>query len=214
MIEEYGVEEYLLDIQEDLQNKEYRSKPVKRVYIPKPDGKQRPLGIPTIRDRIVQQACKIVIEPIFEANFLDNLFELADGSIALVDYESDYEKQDKVKYLNYVAGIVNRYLQAKKDCPKIHMVVIYTGDIVREQVSADYDIGAVKMNLETAFLSELDSREIYNQLRDKIEKNQMLSDEELMEFIILPLAYRTKEEKQEKVRETVGLAVKIRDKKQ
>ena len=74
MIEEYGVEEYLLDIQEDLQNKKYRPKPVKRVYIPRPDGKQRPLGIPTIRDRIVQQACKIVIEPVFEANFLDNSY--------------------------------------------------------------------------------------------------------------------------------------------
>lgn len=145
---------------------------------------------------------------------LDNLFELADGSIALLDYESDYEKQDKVKYLNYVTGISNRYLQDKKECPIIHMVVIYTGDIDRRQVSAEYDIGAVKMNLETAFLSELDSRGIYSQLRDKVEKNQMLNDEELMEFIILPLAYRTKEEKLEKVRETVELAVKIQDRKQ
>ncbi|MDE5696837.1 MAG: hypothetical protein K2I96_05415 [Lachnospiraceae bacterium] len=145
---------------------------------------------------------------------LDNLFELEDGSIALVDYESDYEKQDKVKYLNYVTGIANRYLQDKKECPIIHMVVIYTGDIDRRQVSAEYDIGAVKMSLETAFLSELDSRGIYSQLRDKVEKNQMLSDEELMEFIILPLTYRTKEEKQEKVRETVELAVKIQDRKQ
>lgn len=59
MIEEYGVEEYLLDIQEDLRNRKYRPKPVKRVYIPKTDGKQRPLGVPTIRDRIVQQARKM-----------------------------------------------------------------------------------------------------------------------------------------------------------
>lgn len=72
MIEEYGVESYLLDIQEDLIEKKYRSKPVKRVYIPKSDGKRRPLvGITVIRDRIVQQVCKIVVEPIFEVNFLD-----------------------------------------------------------------------------------------------------------------------------------------------
>lgn len=71
MIEEYGVESYLLDTQEDLVKGIYYPKPVKRVYISKPDGKQRPLGIPVIKDRIVQQACKIVVEPVFEANFLE-----------------------------------------------------------------------------------------------------------------------------------------------
>jgi len=145
---------------------------------------------------------------------LDNLFELADGSIALVDYESDYDNKDKVKYLNYVTGIANRYLQKNEKCPTIHMIVIYTGDIDRKRVSAKYNIGAVRMKLETAFLSELDSKRIFDRLKKKVEKNRLLNDEELMQFIILPLAYRTKEEKQRKVRETVELAAKIQDKKQ
>ena len=68
---EKGPEHVLSEIQETLEAKRYRPKSVKRVYIPKPDGRQRPLGIPTIRDRIVQTSTKALLEPIFEADFLD-----------------------------------------------------------------------------------------------------------------------------------------------
>ena len=64
-----GPEALLAALQQELQTKAYRPRAVKRVYIPKPDGRQRPLGIPTIRDRIVQTAALLILEPIFEADF-------------------------------------------------------------------------------------------------------------------------------------------------
>jgi RNA-directed DNA polymerase len=69
-VETYGVEQMLAELQHDLQTGRYRPSPVRRHEIPKPDGGNRPLGIPTVRDRVAQQAAKLVLEPIFEADFL------------------------------------------------------------------------------------------------------------------------------------------------
>jgi len=70
-IEKGGRDEFLKDLKEDLRKRTYRPKPVKRVWIDKEDGSKRPLGIPTIRDRVAQTACKMIIEPLFEADFED-----------------------------------------------------------------------------------------------------------------------------------------------
>ncbi len=69
-----GIDTFLSELAQDLKDKIYHPSPVRRVMIPKADGSQRPLGIPTIRDRVAQMAVKLVIEPIFEADFCPNSY--------------------------------------------------------------------------------------------------------------------------------------------
>lgn len=149
--------------------------------------------------------------PAIQANELrmDNLFLLEDNTFLLVDYESAYKGENKLKYLEYILRVLKIYQAEYGLDMKIRLLVIYTTDVAREQVSDTLDVYSLKMKLSQAFLSELDSKVIKETITEKIKQRKPLTEAELMQLIILPLTYKGESKKKESIQELFELTKEI-----
>src|SRR5215470_1560558 len=120
-IEAQGLETWLAGLREDLVSKTYRPEPVRRVMIPKAGGGERPLGIPTIRDRVVQTAAKLVLEPIFEADLEPNAYGYRPKRSAH-DAIQKVHKLLCAGYTDVVDADLSKYLDSSTQCPLIHEI--------------------------------------------------------------------------------------------
>ena len=150
--------------------------------------------------------------PIVQARELrmDNLFELEDGSVAVLDYESEYKKSNFTKYGRYIMDVADRYLKEGKE-PDIHMMVLYTADIERAETS--FSRTACRIETEASYLVKAPSEEWLKDVKAGIA-SQSITDEMMMHLVLLPLTYKGEERKQEAIKECVHLARRIPDKGQ
>ena len=144
-IREYGEERWLKQLQEELQQRTYQPQPVRRVLIPKPGGGERPLGIPTIKDRVAQAAAKLILEPIFEADLSDAAYgyrpkrsavqavqqvhrELASGKTEVVD--ADLSKYfDTIPHAELMISLARRIA----DKAMLHLIKMWLKVPVEER---------------------------------------------------------------------------------
>lgn len=141
----------------------------------------------------------------------DNLFQLADGSYAMIDYESEYKKANKIKYLNHIARVLSRYYNEEEDF-RLRMIVIYTGDV--QSAEAELETDCVTIRTEQAFLSHIDGDAAYQEIRAKVDAGEPLTDDDLMKLVILPLTAPGKERKNKLVEAVIDTASQINDENQ
>ncbi|WP_310602153.1 hypothetical protein [Anaerosporobacter sp.] len=166
------------------------------------------LDIPKIKELLPTNLPKVSADE----KRIDNLFLLEDDTIAIVDYESDDKESNRIKYMNYIVRVLERYYKEGAGIVNIRMIVIYTGDV--EEAEDTLEIPSLTLRMEQVFLSKLDGEPIYQAIKQKIESKEQLNEEELMQLIILPLTDKGKEKKQERVKQVVELAKQIEEDEQ
>ena len=151
--------------------------------------------------------------PQIQANELriDNVFLLEDDTVVIIDYESDYKKQNKHKYIRYINHVAEYYGNEWGKDISIRMIVIYTADVKQEQTSDLFDAGCIKLETESSYLSEVNSEEIAEKLAKKVRDKIPFTEEELMEFIILPLTYKGNDQKNNSIKHVIDMASHISD---
>ena len=135
----------------------------------------------------------------------DNIFLLEDNSLLIKEYESSADVKNLIKYGHYAFRVAEKYYEDKPQ--KVTIVVIYTGDI--QKAADSIDLGCMQLKVQQVFLSKYDSEAMYEELKQKIQSGERLSEEDEMRFIIMPLT--AKDEKQELIEKSVSLAKEIDD---
>ena len=132
---------------------------------------------------------------------MDNLFLLADGTLAAVDYESEDSIKNRVKYVNYIGRVMERFYKDTKEIPDIRLIVIYTGDVLRAENK--FEMPCMTLRMEQVFIAELPEEEIYQTIEHKLATGGELTEQELMQLVILPLAGKGVKNKQKRIEQII-----------